>query len=161
MLRTIAFAAAAFALASACAVAAPSVTPQQASVIEASCTGIMGLRPGEFAYTACRDSLGTTAAGLAEGQSRLAAFDACRAQGLAPGSAAHSTCMLNAASAVPMRMASAAATPASLMADTSYYNVTHAVQWQREQYACAQLGLVPGSAVFTHCVASLDADVQP
>jgi hypothetical protein len=167
MLRRIAFTAAALALTSACAVqAAPAaVTPQQASIIEASCTSIMGLRHGEFAYLGCRESLTATAAGLAQGQDRLQAYDACHERGLAAGSAALSTCMLDTEQAAPMQVASTTPTPAAvppnLAADTSYYSVTHAVQWRREQYACAQLGLVPGSAVFTHCVASLDADVQP
>lgn len=167
MLHRIAFATAAFALTSACTVeAAPAAaTPQQAAIIEASCTSVMGLKHGEFAYLACRESLGATAAGLAEGQGRLQAYDACSRRGLAPGSAAHATCMLDSENAAPMPVAAVTAAPApvpaAMVADTSYYNVTHAVQWRREQYACAQLGLVPGSAIFTHCVASLDADIQP
>lgn len=167
MLRRIIFVTAAFALSSACAVQAASnaVTPQQASIIEASCTSIMGLRPGEFAYLACRESLSATAAGLMEGQSRLQAYDACRGRGIAPDSAALSTCMLDSEQAAPVQVASTQTSPATvsgaLVADSSYYHVTHAAQWRREQYSCAQLGLVPGSAVFTHCVASLDADLQP
>ena len=167
MLRRIIVTAAAFALTSGCAVqAAPvTITPQQASVIEASCTTVMGLRHGEFAYLTCRESLGATAAALAQAQGRFQDYEACGKRGLAPGSAALATCMLDNEQMAPMPIASLTAAPATvpaaLVADTSYYTVTHAVQWRREQYACAQLGLVPGAATFTHCVASLDADVQP
>ncbi len=165
MLQKIALAAAAFALMSACAVAATpaAISSQQASVIEASCTTIMGLQKGEFQYVACRDSLSGTAAGLAQGQARLAAYDACHGKGLASGSAALATCMLDNEQAAPMRIAAAgpmALPHGDLKAGSSYFGITHDVQWRREQYSCAQLGLVPGSAAFTHCVVSLDADVQ-
>lgn len=169
MLRRVAFAAA-MALTSACAVhAAPApVTAQQAAAIEASCTTIMGFRQGEYGYQACRDSLGATAAGLVEGQARLAAYDVCRGKGFAAGSAALATCMLDNEKAAPMPVSSVTDTSQAvalphddLRVGRSYYNVTHAVQWRREQYSCAQLGLVPGSTAFVHCVASLDADLLP
>lgn len=162
-----------FLLASTCACAAqPTATsalaPQQASAIEASCTTIMGLRQGEYAYAMCKESLTATAGAMVEGQARLAAYDSCRSKGMAAGSAALATCMLGKQDDVPAQAINAS-TPIAVEAlrhnglsvGDSYYNVTHAVQWRREQYSCAQLGLVPGSSGFGQCVASLDADLVP
>ena len=154
--------------ASACAVqpVAENITPQQAAAIEVSCTTILGLEKGEYQYQRCRESLVNTVAALAQGEARLVAYDACRGKGQALGSAALATCMLDSEHAAPVARNGAVATLApialprnDLKLEKSYYVVTHDVQWRREQYACAQLGLTPGSASFTHCVASLDADV--
>lgn len=160
-------------LASTCACAAQpaaisAVGPQQASVIEGSCTTIMGLRQGEYAYAMCKESLTATAGAMVEGQARVAAYDSCRNRGMTAGSAALATCMLGKQDNASVRAISAS-TPISLEAlrhnglsvGDSYYNVTHSVQWRREQYSCAQLGLVPGSSSFGQCVASLDADLVP
>ena len=48
-----------------------------------------------------------------------------------------------------------------LKSGKSYYNVTPGVQWQRERYSCAQLGLVPNSGLFGTCVASLAGELSP
>ncbi len=143
--------------------------PQQAAAVEGSCTTIMGLRQGEFAYAMCKESLTATATAMLEGQARLAAYDTCHGRGMPPGSAALATCMLEDKNNSAPAQAIYASTPITLDAlrgnglsvGDSYYNVTHAVQWRREQYSCAQLGLVPGSSAFGHCVASLDADLVP
>ena len=45
--------------------------------------------------------------------------------------------------------------PQGLPAGLAFDDRNHDGAWQREQYACAQLGLTPGGAGFTHCVARL------
>ena len=40
----------------------------------------------------------------------------------------------------------------------SFYNVSSDVRTLRERYACAQLGLTPGSFAFGSCVASLEGN---
>lgn len=172
MLRKIAVLIASFSIMSACAVAAApaNVTPQQAAAIAASCTTIMGLHLGEFAYATCRESLNNSASGLVDGQARLQAYDTCRSRGMPAGTPALSTCMLDSERTLPVQAGTVAATSDALAlpqdkdalkAGSSYFSVTHEVQWRREQYSCAQLGLLPGSAAFVHCVASLDADLLP
>ncbi len=46
-------------------------------------------------------------------------------------------------------------------AGKSFYDVAPTVRWNRERYACAQLGLVPGQRAFGQCVASLDGAFLP
>lgn len=144
-------------------------TPQQASLIEATCAKIMGLRQGEYTYNACRDSLVTSVALRDQGVQSERYREDCRAQGLAEGSAALSMCILDRQNTAPahLTMASVQTAAATLSypqndpdAGKSYYNVTPSAHWRREQYSCAQLGFIPGSPAFTHCVASLDADLQ-
>jgi hypothetical protein len=43
----------------------------------------------------------------------------------------------------------------------SFFAAGHAMQWRHEQYACAQIGLTPGTASFTDCVAGLNAALMP
>lgn len=149
--------------------AATHVTPQQTSLIEATCAKIMGLRQGEYTYNACRDSLASSVAMRDQGVQTERDREDCRGQGLADGSAALSMCILDKQNTTRanLTVASAQTVAATLSypqndpdAGKSYYNVTPSSHWRREQYSCAQLGFVPSSPVFTHCVASLDADLQ-
>jgi hypothetical protein len=115
----------------------------------------------------CQESLGRSLAAKAQGQARLQSHDECRRQGYAEGSSALSVCILDKDKDGTARLASADTAPQIVPprddrdAGESYYNVTPATHWRREQYSCAQLGYVPGSAGFTQCVAHLDADLLP
>lgn len=153
------------------AFAAPAmnITPQQTSLIEASCAKIMGLRQGEYYYDACRDSLASSVAMRDAGMRAERYREDCRGQGLAEGSAALSMCILDKQNAALANLTVASAQPVAVTlsypqndpdAGKNYYNVTPSAHWRREQYSCAQLGFVPGSPAFTHCVVSLDADLQ-
>jgi hypothetical protein len=46
-------------------------------------------------------------------------------------------------------------------AGKTFYDVAPSVRFNRERYACAQLGLVPDSAPFGECVESLDGAFLP
>ncbi len=141
-----------------------AMSPDQAALVSATCTKVMGLRQGETYFAACQDSLAHSLA-RREATYRLAAGgQVCSRQGLADGSAAMATCTLDRAAAV--RAAPLAAEPVAFSAEAteagkSYYSVTHDVKFQRERYSCAQLGLMPNSGLFGECVASLEGALLP
>lgn len=135
-------------------------TPQEVALIDGTCTKVMGLRKGEAFYADCQDSLAHTLAHRDEAYAMAASGDDCRQRGLAPGSAALATCMLEneGHGAAPM-LQPAAYSPDAIQAGKSYYNVTPSVQFQRKRYACAQLGLTPNGGLFGECVASLQGEL--
>lgn len=142
---------------------APVLSPEQSSLVQATCDRVMGLARGGVYRDECRESLSLSLARKMEAEGTAGAYRECREQGLAEGTSAFSACMLDRQSR-PVTMAR----PASLTYDVSapenakgYFEVSNAVHWRREQYACAQLGLTPGSAAFGQCVASLDAALIP
>jgi hypothetical protein len=143
---------------------APMLTPDQAALVQTTCDRVMGLSRGGVYRDECRESLSESLVRKMEVQSMAGAYADCDRQNLHEGSAAYSTCILdrqgsNSATAMPV---------SSLSYDTSlpdnaksYFDVTNAVHWRREQYSCAQLGLAPGSGAFGQCVASLNAVLMP
>lgn len=134
-----------------------SISPPQVSLVDATCTQVMGLHKGEYYFALCRESLTNTLAARQEGQDMAAAYRECRHQGLAEGTAAFSTCMLESdpPGAVPQFAAVAYTGAPSTEPGKSFYSIPPRVQFQRERYSCAQLGLLPGSAPFGQCVADL------
>jgi len=103
------------------------------------------------------DSLARAVARKAESARMAGSYVACRGQGLNEGTAAFSTCMLDRAAAVaaqPVKLVYDANTPENAK---SYFDVTNSVHWRREQYACAQIGLTPGTGAFAECAAGLQA----
>jgi hypothetical protein len=145
---------------------ANDLTPPQSSQIDAVCTAVMGLQPGEKYFADCQDSLMHSATRRNAAETMGAALNACRDKGLPQGSAALSVCMLDQkTNAAPRHIAaqpvSLAAANGALQSSKSYYDVTPAARWQRERYSCAQLGLMPGSGLFGECVASLDGELLP
>jgi len=139
-----------------------SMSPQQASLLDSTCTQVMGLRKGEYYYALCRESLSGTLAARKQGQDVAAAYKECRQQGLADGSVAFSTCMLESkATAAVAQPVSVSYTGApSTEPGKSFYSIPPRVQFQRERYACAQLGLSPGAGAFGQCVADLQIAMQ-
>jgi len=137
-------------------------SPQELSLIANTCSSVMGLHRGESYYAECQDSLAHSLARRDAAYAMSAADTACSAQGLKPGTSALATCMLDhrTAGAAP------ALQPVALTTDAvepgrSYYSVTPSVQFQRKRYACAQIGLMPGSGLFGECVASLEGALLP
>jgi hypothetical protein len=144
-----------------------SMSPQQASLVDTTCMRVMGLEQGQYQFALCRESLANTLAARKEGQDMAAAYKDCRQQGLADGSAAFSTCMLqshataSAAQAVPHAVEVAYTGVPGTEPGKSFFSIPPHVQFQRERYACAQLGLLPGSGAFGHCVANLQIAMLP
>ena len=141
----------------------PSMSPQQVSLVDATCTQVMGLRKGEYYFAMCRESLANTLVARKEERDMVAAYKDCRQRGLKDGTAAFSTCMLDsgasAPAAKPMTIAYTG-TPAT-EPGKSFYAVPMRVQFQRERYSCAQLGLLPDSRAFGQCVADLEGALLP
>jgi hypothetical protein len=143
---------------------APLLTPQQVSLVQATCDRVMGLAHSGIYRDECRDSLSQSLARKNEAEGMAGAYGDCSRQGLSEGSAAFSACMLDRQS----RPRTASAQSASLAYDVStgqnakgYFDVNNTVHWRREQYSCAQLGLTPGTGAFGQCVTSLDAAMLP
>jgi len=134
-----------------------SISPEQVSLVDTTCMQVMGLRQGEYYFAMCRESLANTLAARKEGRDMAAAYKDCRQRGLTDGTAALSTCMLDsnvtASTSKPMTVAYTASPAAE--PGKSFYSVPPRVQFLRERYSCAQLGLLPGSAAFHQCVANL------
>ena len=168
MLRTLLAAAAALPLLMGCTAIAQAedlniMTPQQLSLIDATCTNVMGLHHRDAYYLACQDSLAHSLARRDAAYRMAASDDACNRQGLKPGSAAQATCMLDSehgAMSAPVPQPVSFSTEAT-EAGKSYYDVTNSVKFQRERYSCAQLGLMPNSGLFGQCVASLEGALLP
>jgi hypothetical protein len=139
------------------------MSPAELSLIDATCTNVMGFRNHDAYFLACQDSLSHSLARRDAAYRMMASDDACSHQGLKPGSAALATCMLegdHAASAPPAPQPVAFSTEAT-EAGRSYYDVNNGVKFQRERYSCAQLGLMPNGGLFGQCVASLEGALLP
>ena len=99
-----------------------SLSPGQLSLVDQTCTRVMGLAPGETYFALCRQSL---------------------------------------SDALPAANQAVAHTVDSGKADKSFYEVSPMRRWNREQAACSQIGLRPGSTVFHQCAAGLDGAFLP
>ena len=140
-----------------------SISPQQASLVDATCSQVMGLGRGESFYAQCQESLSNTLVARQQGHDMAAAYRDCRQQRLAEGTPAFSTCMLESGATAPVAQPVALAYTATPSTEPgkSFYSIPPRVQFQRERYSCAQLGLTPGSAFFGQCVADLQIAMLP
>lgn len=140
-----------------------SMSPAQMSLIDATCTNVMGFHHRDAYFLACQDSLSHSMARRDAAFRMMASDDACGRQGLRPGSSALASCMLDGeghASSAPVPQM-VAFSGAGTEPGKSYYDVTNGVKFQRERYSCAQLGLMPNSGLFGQCVASLEGALLP
>jgi hypothetical protein len=111
-----------------------SPSADQISLVDQTCTQVMGLRRGETYFAACQESL---------------------AQALSARNA-------GLAMAVPADQAQPLAIAYSgTEAGKSFYDVAPTMRWNRERYACARLGLRPRSTSFDQCVSGLDGAFLP
>jgi hypothetical protein len=138
---------------------------EQSSLVDAACTNVMGLRPGESYFANCRETLARSLDRKSAAAAMVAAAADCRNNPM--GSAAMSVCMLDAQSKAGARQ-TAVSQPVNLAyaADTlksgrSFYDVTPTTRWNRERYSCAQLGLMPDSGLFSQCAAGLEGAFLP
>ena len=139
-----------------------AIDPDQRELVAATCDRVMGLSSGGLYRQECMDSLARAVARKVESARMAGSYVACRGQGLNEGTAAFSTCMLDdraaAVSAQPLKLAYDADTPEN---SKSYFDVSNRVHWRREQYACGQIGLTPGTSAFGDCTAGLEAALMP
>lgn len=169
MLRFCSAAAIAFLL-GACAQgsASETITPQQTAAIQATCTRIMRLRQGEAEFDGCVSDLSNTVAWEISNARAAHAYGDCAALGLKRKSLEFSRCVLDRENAPPAAEppASQAAAPLNVAdvkpADADpdgYFRAGFALRRRREQFACAQMGLEPGSTPFVDCVDGLEIDL--
>ena len=133
-----------------------SMSPQQVSLVDSTCTGAMGLRQGEYYFALCRESLAQALTAKAEGQEMTAAYRDCRRREPQDGTAALSTCMLDTSARETRPVAVADAGLSAAEPATSFYHMPPRMRIRHERYACAQLGLLPGSGAFSECFADLN-----
>jgi hypothetical protein len=150
----------------ACAPTQPDLkpmTPQQLSLVDDTCTQVMGLKQGQYYFALCHETLAQALASRAADLDMAAAYKECRGRGLAEGSPELSTCMLASQATGPaLQPIKIAYTGApGTEPGKSFYSVPPHVQFQRERYSCAQLGLLPGSGAFGQCVANLEGAMMP
>lgn len=136
----------------------PVLAPQQVALVQETCDKVMGLKEAGEYRSLCQDSLSKSLARKLAAEESARGYDACRSEGL--HDAALATCMLDR----PNRAAVASTQPVSLSYDVNspenaknYFDVTPSEAWRREQYSCAQLGLIPGSSAFQHCTVGLES----
>jgi len=138
--------------------------PDERVLVAQTCDRVMGLSEGGIYRQACMDSLARSVMRKAEAAQMAGSYVACRGQGLHDGTAAFSTCMLDAQgrgaalAGEPVKIAYDASTPEN---SKSYFDVNNSAHWQREKYACAQIGLTPGTNAFAECTAGLEAALMP
>ena len=113
----------------------PSV--DRISLVDQICTQVMGLRRGETYFARCRESLSQALAARNVGLAMAVPAD--QAQPLVVAYSGNR----------------------GTEAGKNFYEVAPTVRWNRERYACAQVGLVPGSTSFGQCVAGLDGAFLP
>ncbi len=168
----------------ACASASPYNPDQlgggQVGRVAAICQNVMGLDPSEpltygmhtgvsdldtwtSHYRGCVSSLSSSLASVNAEQAASQAEQACRAKGLEPGSPELAVCVLQMAKAMPNPAAPNASTAVSaperglMPVSGSFYKASNRELSQREELACAELGLEPATTAFESCVRNLRA----
>lgn len=161
MPRTLLAAAIAVPLAAAWALpvtAAPAAGRSDA-LVAATCTRIMRIDAGRPEFQGCTESLAGSLA-VALHQDRAAdAYRDCTERKLARGTPEFSRCVLDrendGARGRGLRLDAAYVRPADSNPE-DYYQTGFGLRHRREQYACAQVGLLPGTEAFDVCVNGLD-----
>jgi hypothetical protein len=141
-----------------------NISPERVSLVDQTCLKVLGLKRGETYFADCRESLSHALAARDEGHAMAIAYADCNHRGLAEGTAAFSTCMPEVSKPVPASPqlpAIASTGGAETEVGKSFYDVAPHVQFNRERYACAQLGPLPGSLAFGQCVTSLQGAFLP
>lgn len=142
------------------------ITPQQTAALKATCSKIMRLREGQPEYLACVSSLSHSLAyQLVVDQAADADHD-CAGAEMVRDTPGFSRCVLDHEyMSRDRRLPSAAArldaayVAAADQSPDDYFGTTNIMRHRREQYACAQLGLDPGSRAFATCVRNLDTQI--
>jgi hypothetical protein len=139
-----------------------AIGPDQRTLVAETCDRVMGLSSGGIYRQECMDSLARSVAAKAESAGLAGSYRLCRSRGLNEGTPAFSTCMLDNPDpvfpAVNIKLAYDSSAPEN---SKGYFDVSNRVHWRREQYACAQIGLTPGTSAFGDCTAGLEAALMP
>jgi hypothetical protein len=135
----------------------------QLSLVDQTCTQVMGINRGEVYFAICHDRLSDALGARDQGQAMAGIYADCRQRGLVTGTAAFSACLAEAPeheSAATKSIAVAYTGGRDTETGRSFYAVSPSVRWNRERYACTRIGLLPGTASFEQCVAGLYGALQ-
>jgi hypothetical protein len=135
---------------------APAVFAQPGGGVVADlCQNVVGLAPGEKHYAACAQSLAQSLQGVQHSRHMIVARRECLARGLEPDTGAFADCELAAAREEARPIEGATATSPIPGGTRSYFMISREVAHQRDELACARLGLDPDQGAFGVCVADL------
>jgi len=143
---------------------------EQTALARDTCANIMRIRQGMVPFDACVDSLTETLGNRTQGEMLARSRQDCLEAGHGQDTAELAICMLDRkaahtaqwnktqADAAPERVTvNFTRTPSGLV---SYSESTVQERHRKEEYSCAQLGILPGSAKFGQCVAELDISLR-
>jgi len=147
-----------------CALAAPynpeNLPAEQIAQVTEICRSVVGLQPGERAFSSCLDSLSRSAAKLDRNSALQTARHDCLAKGLQPGDPALARCEVAATDDASRPVAASAGVTAAPAAPVkSYFYASWREAHQRQRMACAALGYDPAGVGFYNCVANLQASL--
>ncbi len=151
--------------AAACAAGAPDAadaSPSQIAAVKAACTRIIRLEKGQAQWAGCVEDLSQTVAHQNQDGLVISDIRNCQSAGLQRGTPEFSNCMLaHQDDASPQRTAflDASRIKASDDDSRSYFSAPFGLRRHREGYACAAIGMEPGSAGFQDCVNNLASEL--
>jgi len=153
-------AAAVLPLLAACATAA-EITPPQNAALEAVCTKVMGLTHSPAESVGCVESLSDALSRESAYSQTASAYRDCVQQGVARGTPDFGRCVLDdrdhAAPVTATIDAASITTPDGLSG--GYFSSSFPMRYRRAEYACAAIGLQPGSGLFESCATDLDGNM--
>jgi hypothetical protein len=140
---------------------AEDTTQQQAAAVQAACSRVMRLSPGQAEFRGCIEILSDELAGEMRYARAEQADQSCIRDGLKRGTADFGRCVLDAEDGIRAQLPAldAAAVRPADESPASYYETSFALRHKREQYACAAIALEPSSGPFESCVTDLDSNL--
>ena len=132
------------------------------------CEIVVRVQPDDEHFEGCVSSLKASLESVSREHAVVHARNKCFAQGLKAGSSDLAVCLLQAADATPSSDMMNAPIQVSQLIDTgevptsagSDFSASFDAVLQREQQACAMLGLDPAFGAFANCVADLQDTLQ-
>jgi hypothetical protein len=151
-------AAAALPFLAACAMAA-EMPPAQDAALGAVCTRVMGLTHSPAEFEGCKDSLSDAMARQTSYAGTAAAYRDCAQQGVARGTPDFDRCVLDDRAAAPATAIDASSVTTPNGFSGGYFSSSFSQRYARAEYACAAIGLQPGTGNFTSCAHNLDSNM--
>jgi hypothetical protein len=147
----------------ACGATAAEMAPPQKAALEATCSRVMGLRPGEAEFAGCVDTLSDSLARETSYDRAAAAYRACAQQGVAHGTPDFGRCVLDSEGTATPQDAAQTLNAAEVTAPANftggYFSASFPMRYRRAEYACATIGLQPSSGPFESCASDLDSNM--
>lgn len=139
---------------------------EQTALARDTCANVMRIGQGVIPFDACVESLAETLSTPARGEILAKGREDCLAAGHREGTTELATCILDrkAIRTAEWNQIRSGTTAEHIVVSyaknqprrVSYFESTPMERRRKEEYSCAQLGIIPGSARFGSCVAQLD-----